>query len=158
MVLYSLFSYFYIAIQWCWHACISKRPVQELWLYRSDILCCFWHPVTFSSRSSWLKEALERGGPGAGGGPGRAQPPARGGGSGSGGARLAHKARAASASQLVTCTPFSLLHCDAGNLYPIVPKIQGSFQSGTHYQLALVFSLCVNCAVRMTMVISQNKD
>lgn len=37
---------------------------------------------------------------------------------------------------------------------PITPKIQGLFQSGTHYQLALVFRLCTNCAVLMTTVIS----
>lgn len=36
---------------------------------------------------------------------------------------------------------------------PIIPKVQGSFQSGTRYQLTLVFSLCANCAVLMTTVI-----
>lgn len=118
----------------CWNVCISRRPVQELWLYRSDILCCFWHPVTFSSVSSWFKLALERVGPGAGGkarpsspapaprwlrsaaepglgGSGQPQPPLK--------AQLTHKPQAGSVSQAITCIPFSLLYCDARNFFPL---------------------------------------
>lgn len=149
----------------CWNVCISRRPVQELWLYRSDILCCFWHPVTFSSVSSWFKLALERVGPGAGG---KARPsspaPAprwlrRAAEPGLGAAPAQGSAHTQTSGGF--CFPSHYLHTILSAILrrtklfsPITSKIQGSFQSGTHYQLALVFSLCANCAYVPITVIS----
>lgn len=166
MILHSLFSYIYLAIQWRWNVSISRRPVQELWMYRSDILCCFWHPVTFSSPSSWFKQAPEHGGPGAGGkaGPSSAAPspavPAQGGGARAGRlrapaaaqpslrrAQLTHKPRAGSV--LPTHHPHVILSAilRRGKLFSphhtrnsgLIPK-WNSLSAGFSFQ-----SLCTLC-------------
>lgn len=135
MILYSLFSYIYIAIQWCWNVSIFRRSVQELWMYRSDILCCFWHPVTFSSPSLGLNKRWSKAAPARAERPGRAAQPRaprclrRAAGPGLGGsgqqqqrplrrAQVTHKPRAGSVYRVITRISFSLLYCDAGNFFP----------------------------------------